>query len=306
MQTTSHILMIRPVAFGLNMQTVDSNTFQNKAALQKNVQENALLEFDDLVDKLRSAEIDVIVIEDTLLPHKPDYIFPNNWVSFHNDGTVFLYAMEAENRRTERRLDIINQLEERFSVSDIIDLSNYEKQNKYLEGTGSMILDRDHKIAYACLSSRTHPEVLKDFCKGSGYTALTFQAYDENRKPIYHTNVMMCMGDKFVVICLEAITDLSERNKLIASFKSANKEIINLSFNQVKHYAGNMLLVENKVGEKFLIMSGSAYRILNEEQKQQIERYAKIIYADLKTIEENGGGSARCMLAEVHLPLIMQ
>ena len=306
MQTTSHILMIRPVAFGLNMQTVDSNTFQNKAALQKNVQENALLEFDDLVDKLRSAEIDVIVIEDTLLPHKPDYIFPNNWVSFHNDGTVFLYAMEAENRRTERRLDIINQLEERFSVSDIIDLSNYEKQNKYLEGTGSMILDRDHKIAYACLSSRTHPEVLKDFCKGSGYTALTFQAYDENRKPIYHTNVMMCMGDKFVVICLEAITDLSERNKLIASFKSANKEIINLSFNQVKHYAGNMLLVENKVGEKFLIMSGSAYRILNEEQKQQIERYAKIIYADLKTIEENGGGSARCMLAEVHLPLIIQ
>ena len=306
MQTTSHILMIKPVAFGLNLQTAGSNAFQNKAALQQNVQENALKEFNGLVDKLRLAGIDVIVIEDTLMPHKPDSIFPNNWVSFHNDGTVFLFAMEAENRRTERRLDIIEQLRNRFVVSDIVDLSIFEKRNKYLEGTGSMVLDHDNKIAYACLSSRTHPEVLDSFCDKSGYTPLTFRAYDEGQKPIYHTNVMMCMGDKFAVICLEAITDLSERNKLIASFKSANKEIINLSFTQVKHYAGNMLLVENKVGEKFLIMSGSAYRILNEEQKQQIERYAKIIYADLKTIEENGGGSARCMLAEVHLPLIIQ
>ena len=306
MQTTSHILMIKPVDFGLNLQTAGSNVFQNKAALQQNVQENALKEFNGLVDKLRLAGIDVIVIEDTLMPHKPDSIFPNNWVSFHNDGTVFLFAMEAENRRTERRLDIIEQLRNRFVVSDIVDLSIFEKRNKYLEGTGSMVLDRDNKIAYACLSSRTHPEVLDSFCDKSGYTPLTFRAYDEGQKPIYHTNVMMCMGDKFAVICLEAITDLSERNKLIASFKSAKKEIINLSFTQVKHYAGNMLLVENKVGEKFLIMSGSAYRILNEEQKQQIERYAKIIYADLKTIEENGGGSARCMLAEVHLPLIIQ
>ena len=306
MQTTSHILMIKPVAFGLNLQTAGSNAFQNKAALQQNVQENALKEFNGLVDKLRLAGIDVIVIEDTLMPHKPDSIFPNNWVSFHNDGTVFLFAMEAENRRTERRLDIIEQLRNRFVVSDIVDLSIFEKRNNYLEGTGSMVLDHDNKIAYACLSSRTHPEVLDSFCDKSGYTPLTFRAYDEGQKPIYHTNVMMCMGDKFAVICLEAITDLSERNKLIASFKSAKKEIINLSFTQVKHYAGNMLLVENKVGEKFLIMSGSAYRILNEEQKQQIERYAKIIYADLKTIEENGGGSARCMLAEVHLPLIIQ
>ena len=306
MQTTSHILMIRPVAFGLNLQTAGSNVFQNKAALQQNVQENALKEFNGLVDKLCLAGIDVIVIEDTLMPHKPYSIFPNNWVSFHNDGTVFLFAMEAENRRTERRLDIIEQLRNRFVVSDIVDLSIFEKRNNYLEGTGSMVLDHDNKIAYACLSSRTHPEVLDSFCDKSGYTPLTFRAYDEGQKPIYHSNVMMCMGDKFAVICLEAITDLSERNKLIASFKSAKKEIINLSFTQVKHYAGNMLLVENKVGEKFLIMSGSAYRILNEEQKQQIERYAKIIYADLKTIEENGGGSARCMLAEVHLPLIIQ
>ena len=298
--------MIKPVAFGLNLQTAGSNAFQNKAALQQNVQENALKEFNGLVDKLRLAGIDVIVIEDTLMPHKPDSIFPNNWVSFHNDGTVFLFAMEAENRRTERRLDIIEQLRNRFVVSDIVDFSIFEKRNKYLEGTGSMVLDHDNKIAYACLSSRTHPEVLDSFCDKSGYTPLTFRAYDEGQKPIYHTNVMMCMGDKFAVICLEAITDLSERNKLLASFKSAKKEIINLSFTQVKHYAGNMLLVENKVGEKFLIMSGSAYRILNEEQKQQIERYAKIIYADLKTIEENGGGSARCMLAEVHLPLIIQ
>ena len=306
MQTTSHILMIRPVAFGLNMQTVDSNAFQNKAALQLNVQENALLEFDDLVDKLRKVGIDVIVIEDTLFPHKPDSIFPNNWVSFHNDGTVFLYPMEAENRRAERRLEIIDQLRERFLVSDIVDFSDYEKQNKFLEGTGSMVLDRDHKIAYACLSSRTHPEVLDSFCCKNGYTALTFEAFDEHQKPIYHTNVMMCMGDDFVVICLETITNLLERNLLIESFKSTNKEIINLSFDQLKHYAGNMLMVENKAREKFLIMSESAFRILSEEQKQQIERYAKIIYADLKTIEENGGGSARCMLAEVHLPLIIK
>ena len=306
MQTTSHILMIKPVAFGLNLQTAGSNVFQNKAALQQNVQENALKEFNGLVDKLRLAGIDVIVIEDTLMPHKPDSIFPNNWVSFHNDGTVFLFAMEAENRRTERRLDIIEQLRNRFVVSDIVDFSIFEKRNNYLEGTGSMVLDHDNKIAYACLSSRTHPEVLDSFCDKSGYTPLTFRAYDQSEKPIYHTNVMMCMGDKFVVICLEAIPNFKERSKLIDSFKSTKKQIIDLNFNQLNHYAGNMLLIKNQEEKNFLIMSESAFNILNDEQKQLIERHAEIIHADLKTIEENGGGSARCMLAEVHLPLIIQ
>jgi hypothetical protein len=304
MQTTSHLLMIRPVAFGLNLQTLVSNSFQNKAALQTNVQDNALKEFDDLVLKLRYKGLNIIVIEDTLIPEKPDSIFPNNWITFHNDGSIFLFPMEAANRRTERRLDIIDHLKNEFSVNKIIDLSIYEKQNKYLEGTGSMVLDRDNQIAFACLSSRTNPEVLEVFCSNIGYKAITFNAVDEKLKPIYHTNVMMSMGKDFVVICLDAIPNLIERNFLIDTFKSTDKEIINLSFEQLNHYAGNMLLVANKNGKPYLVMSESAYLILTTEQKQQLERYAEIIYSDLKTIEENGGGSARCMLAEIHLPLL--
>jgi hypothetical protein len=299
----THLLMIRPVAFGLNLQTAGSNAFQNKKASQNNVQQKALKEFDDFVAKLQAANIDVTVIEDTLEPHTPDSIFPNNWVSFHSDGSVFLYPMQAENRRLERRDAILDQLSKRFNITQINDLSSFENQNQYLEGTGSMVLDRENKLVYACLSSRTHPQVLEIFCTESGYTAITFNAVDGQNLPIYHTNVLMCVADKFVVICLDTIISESEKSKILHSFKTTNKEVIPISLTQMNHFAGNMLEVKNQEGKNYLILSAAAFNSLNDVQKTKLKSYAEILYADLQTIETNGGGSARCMLAEVCLPL---
>ena len=225
MQTTPHLLMIRPVAFGLNLQTAISNAFQNTNAPQNNVQEKALAEFDAFVAILRVHDIDVTVIDDTLEPHTPDSIFPNNWISFHKEGSVFLYPMQAENRRLERREDIIDRLSEFFDIREINDLSATENNGEYLEGTGSMVLDREHKIAYACLSIRTQRKVLDIFCKETGYTSFTFHAVDENGMAIYHTNVMMCVGDKFVVVCLDSIRDLTEKELIIKRFEETGKEI---------------------------------------------------------------------------------
>lgn len=299
----THLLMIRPVAFGLNLQTAGSNAFQNKKASQNNVQQKALKEFDDFVAKLQAANIDVTVIEDTLEPHTPDSIFPNNWVSFHADGSVFLYPMQAENRRLERRDDILDQLSKRFNITQINDLSSFENQNQYLEGTGSMVLDRENKLVYACLSSRTHPQVLEIFCTESGYTAITFNAVDGQNLPIYHTNVLMCVADKFVVICLDTIISESEKSKILRSFKTTNKEVIPISLTQMNNFAGNMLEVKNQEGKNYLILSAAAFNSLNDVQKVKLKSYAEILYADLQTIESNGGGSARCMLAEICLPL---
>ncbi|MGN6638714.1 MAG: arginine deiminase-related protein, partial [Mucilaginibacter sp.] len=218
-QTTSTILMIRPVNFGFNEQTAGSNAFQNRNAIQQQVQDNALKEFNNLVKALRDNGVEVIVADDTEDPHKPDSIFPNNWVSFHNDGTVFLYPMMAENRRLERREDIIMQLEDEFKIKHVIDLSHFEQEHKFLEGTGSMVLDRENKIAYACLSPRTDKEVLDQFCTDSGYRSVLFHAVDQTGMDIYHTNVLMCMGSKFVVICLDSIKDQEEKNQVIQSLK---------------------------------------------------------------------------------------
>ena len=302
MQTTSNILMIRPVAFGLNIQTAGSNAFQNKNASQEAVQEKALQEFDDFVEKLRALKINVTVIEDTAQPHTPDSIFPNNWISFHENGDIFLYPMQAENRRLERRHDLIDKLKTKFKVGNVYDLSEAEKQGFYLEGTGSMVLDRENKIAYACLSIRTQENVLDDFCEKSGFRAVKFHAFDKNNFAIYHTNVMMCVGDKFVVICFESVTDLAERELLKQSFIDTEKEIIEISLNQMNQFGGNMLQVKNNDDKSFLIMSERAYLSLNEEQKAQISKYAEPLYSTLTTIEDNGGGSARCMMAEIHLP----
>ncbi|TAH03962.1 MAG: amidinotransferase [Sphingobacteriales bacterium] len=296
--------MIRPVAFGLNLQTAGSNAFQNKNAPQNQVQQKALKEFDDFVIKLHTVNIDVTVIKDTLEPHTPDSIFPNNWVSFHADGSVFLYPMQAENRRLERRDDILDQLSKQFAINQINDLSSFENQNQFLEGTGSMVLDRENKIAYACLSARTHPQILKIFCTESGYSAITFNSVDGDNLPIYHTNVLMCVGKHFVIICLETIISESEKNKLLNSFKATKKEVIEISLTQMNHFAGNMLEVQNKDGENYVIMSAAAYNSLSNLQITTLERYAQILYSDLETIETNGGGSARCMLAEVCLPLL--
>lgn len=300
----SHILMIRPVNFGFNEQTAGSNAFQNRAADQQAAQANALAEFDAFVQVLRDNGVDVAIVEDTPEPHTPDSIFPNNWVSFHENGDVYLYPMQAENRRLERREDIIRQLEDKFKVGHIIDLSRFEKQDKFLEGTGSMVLDREHKIAYACLSPRTDEEVLKIFCEQTGYKPVVFHAFDQNGKAIYHTNVLMAVAAKYVVICLEAITDDEELEAVIDAISATEKEIIAISFEQMNKFAGNMLEVYNNKGESLIVMSQSAWESLDSEQKEVLSSFSKPVYADITTIEQNGGGSARCMMAEVCLPLL--
>ncbi len=302
-QSADTVLMIEPIAFGFNEQTAVNNYFQVQQ--EGNVQEKALEEFNSFVEKLRAKGINVITIKDTIEPKTPDSIFPNNWVSFHQDGKVVLYPMFAENRRLERREDIIKQIKEQFEVKEIIDYSDIENENKYLEGTGSMIFDHDNKIAYGSISLRLDEELFRKFCSEFGFTPIVFHSYQtagEERLPIYHTNVMMCVADKFVVICLDCIDDELERQNLIDSIKNSGKELIEISEDQMQNFAGNMLQVQNNSGEKFLVMSQSAYKSLKPEQVSAIEKYSEIIYSDLETIETNGGGSARCMLAEVFLP----
>lgn len=302
MQTTSHILMIRPVDFKFNEQTAGDNKFQ-VASEQSNVQQKALAEFDGFVDVLRENGVDVTVISDTLEPATPDSIFPNNWVSFHEDGSVFLYPMHSANRREERRKDIIEELGKTFEVGHLTDLSFFEQQHLFLEGTGSMVLDRVNKIAYACLSVRTDKEVLENFAMLSGYEVVAFQAVDENGFPIYHTNVMMCIGEKFAVVCLDSIKYTEDKIAVLESFKATNKTVIDISFEQMNHFAGNMLEVKNKDGESLLVMSEQALKVLHGTQITALSAFSKIVTAPIYTIEQNGGGSARCMLAEIHLPL---
>jgi hypothetical protein len=296
--------MIRPVAFGFNTQTAESNAFQNRDDDQQVVQQHAVKEFDYFVKVLRDNGINVTVVNDTAEPHTPDSIFPNNWISFHENGDIILYPMQAENRRLERREDIIRQLEERFSANHIIDLSRFEAKNQFLEGTGSMVLDRVNKIAYACISPRTNAEVLKAFCDYTGYKPVTFNAYDQNGLAIYHTNVLMAVGSHFAVICLESITDIEERQAVTASLKSTQKDIIDITFGQMNRFAGNMLEVKNGLGETLVVMSQAAFNSLTVNQKTALEQYGRLIYADIATIETNGGGSARCMMAEVHLAAV--
>ncbi|MFN0290950.1 citrulline utilization hydrolase CtlX [Pedobacter helvus] len=302
MQTTSHILMIRPVDFKFNEQTAGDNKFQ-VASEQGNVQQKALAEFDGFVAVLRENGLDVMVVDDTLQPETPDSIFPNNWVSFHEDGAVFLYPMHSPNRRQERRKDIIDELSKKFEVNHLTDLSFFELQERFLEGTGSMVLDRINKIAYACLSVRTDEEVLNNFAMLSGYRVIAFEAVDQHGFPIYHTNVMMCIGEKFAVACLESIKSTADKIRVLESYKATHKTVIDISFEQMNHFAGNMLEVQNKDGESLLVMSEQALKALHGTQVTALSAFSKIVSAPLYTIEQNGGGSARCMLAEVHLPL---
>ena len=305
MQTASTVLMVEPIAFGYNAQTAENNYFQVEQK-DADIQTKALEEFNNFANKLKSKGINVISIKDTLEPHSPDSIFPNNWVSFHNDGKVVLYPMFAPNRRVERRADILEILKDNgFEITEIEDLSHFENQQKFLEGTGSMIFDHDHNIAYGSVSLRLDEELFLQFCTKFGFRPVVFHSYQnagDQRLPIYHTNVMMCVADKFVVICLDCIDDELEREKVQEVIKSTQKEIIEISEDQMQQFAGNMLQVQNEAGEKFLVMSESAYRSLTAQQISAIEKYCEIIYSDLNTIETNGGGSARCMLAEVFLP----
>jgi len=295
--------MVRPVRFTYNAQTALTNAFQsNTSTDDQQTQDLALAEFDGFVKILKENGVEVIQVFDTPEPHKPDSIFPNNWVSFHEDGTVVLYPMLTENRRWERRRSILELIGTGFQINHEIDLTHYEAENKFLEGTGSMILDRENKICYACLSPRTDIEVLNDFAQKLGYRTVVFTSLDANGKEVYHTNVMMCVAKKYVVICLESIKDEKECENVIFTIHQSGKEIVPISLAQMNKFAGNMLELHNAQGESLLVMSEQAYQSLEQKQIDQIRQYSKIIYAPLYTIETNGGGSARCMLAEVHLP----
>ena len=292
--------MIKPVNFTFNEETAVNNSFQS-ASSDTAVPAKAAAEFENFVLLLRTNGIRVMVVEDTPLPHTPDAVFPNNWISFHADGTIVLYPMYATNRRQERKQHVLEAIKQAFSVNKFIDLTHYESMPAFLEGTGSMVLDRDHKIAYACLSPRTHRMVLEQFCKDMGYRAVCFTAVDDHALPIYHTNVMMCVADSYVVICLDSISDTAEKDMLISEITKTGKQIIPISYTQLNHFVGNMLQVHNDQNEKLLIMSTQAYNYLTAEQISRLNDYNRIIHADISTIESNGGGSARCMMAEVFL-----
>nr|WP_229311585.1 arginine deiminase-related protein [Larkinella rosea] len=297
--------MIRPVRFGFNEQTAGSNSFQDRTMATKNrdeVQQNALREFDEMAHQLTAAGVNVIIYDDLPELYTPDSIFPNNWVSFHYSGTVVVYPMEAPNRRLERRMDIIDDLGKNFHIARIIDLTHFEKESKYLEGTGSMVLDRMKRIAYACLSPRTDVDVLKEFSKQTGYRVITFSATDAAGIPVYHTNVVMCIGDVFAIVCLAAIADPDERLMVRQSLVNSGKHVIDITMDQMAHFAGNMLLVMTRKSQKLLVMSTQAFHSLTVRQRDELDDFATLFHFDLETIESNGGGSARCMIAELHLP----
>lgn len=297
MQSTSQVLMIRPVHFGYNAETAVNNYFQQKT--DGTVQEKAVQEFDELVSKLRSNNINVNVLEDTIEPHTPDSIFPNNWISFHEDNSITLYPMFAENRRKERKETVLQFIRDHFNITKINDLSFYEQSGVFLEGTGSMVLDRENKIVYACLSPRTNEDVLDHFCKLYKYNKVVFIAADSKGNLIYHTNVMLCIGSRFAVVCQEAIPEENERKHVIESLTASGKEIISISLPQLHHFAGNMLELINTNGDPILVLSTQAYQSLHQQQIDALEKYATILHSSLNTIETAGGGSARCMLAEI-------
>lgn len=287
--------------FSFNAETAVNNAFQVQGQ-DAGAQEKARREFDDFVSRLRENGITVTVVDDTPVPYTPDSIFPNNWVSFHEDGTVVLYPMFAVNRRAERKQHVLDTLYAKYEHRRQVDFTGAEANARFLEGTGSMVLDRDNRIAYACLSPRTDRALLENFAKEMQYQPVSFYARDQQGQEIYHTNVMMCVADRYVVICLDSIADPAEREMVEKQIKATGKEIISISLDQMNHFAGNMLQVQNSGGQKFLVMSSQAYRSLSSEQVAGLSRYNPIIHSDLTTIETNGGGSARCMMAEVFLP----
>lgn len=302
MQHSSHLLMIRPAQFGYNPETAVNNRFQ-LAGERIGTQARALAEFDAFTALLRQYQIDVTIVNDNTDPHTPDSVFPNNWISFHEDGTIVLYPMFAANRRKERKEHVLDAVRQKFIIRRTYDLSSYEQQAHFLEGTGSMVLDREHRIAYACLSPRTDALLLQKFCEEMQYRLLSFTAVDETGIPIYHTNVMMCVADRYAVVCLDALPDLQEKERLRHTLTASGKEIVTISYHQLNRFAGNMLQVYNERGEPFLVMSSQAWGSLTAAQQLQLHGYNRILHAPIHTIETNGGGSARCMMAEIFLPL---
>lgn len=306
-QLASAVLMIKPVRFQSNPLTAASNRFQGRNESSPEQQQiDAEAEFDGLAAALDAAGITVVQVDDTLEPHTPDAIFPNNWISFHADGTVVLYPMEAPNRRTERRQDIIDTLAEQhgFQVREIVDLSHHEHDGHFLEGTGSLVLDRVNRIAYACLSSRTHLDTLGEFAQRLDYEVVAFDAVDRNGEPIYHTNVLMNVGEELAVICDEAIPREDQREAIIQSLAGTGHQVLTLTFDQMNSFAGNMLELRSSSGQRVIAMSEQARESLTALQLEKISTYAQIVSVPIEKIESSAGGSVRCMLAEIHLPIL--
>jgi hypothetical protein len=294
------ILMVRPYQFFFNQQTATNNFFQSNINIE-NANELAIAEFDTMVEQLSAHQIEVKVIQDTKDPSTPDSIFPNNWISTHAGGTLCLYPMYAENRRAERKLSVLEFLQANYKIENLLDITHFEKEGKFLEGTGSMVLDHQNKIAYGCLSERLDKEAFTHWCDKMQFKPISFKAVDDKAQPIYHTNVMMCMGDQFVVICLDSIPNEKEKQMLLDSFEQKNKEVITISQNQLNHFAGNMLQVFDMNEKPHLIMSEQAYTSLQPPQVKSLEKYNPILPISIPTIEALGGGSARCMMAEIYL-----
>jgi len=307
-QITNTILMIRPISFRANEQTAVNNYYQKVVddLTPETIQFKALQEFDTYVEKLKGIGVEVIVINDTKEVDTPDSIFLNNWISFHENGDIGLYPMFAENRRLERREDVLETLEKLgFIIENVIDYTSAEEEKLFLEGTGSLILDRVNKKAYCVLSPRADEDLFIEFCEEFEYTPVPFVSYqtvNDKRLPIYHTNVVMCLGEKFSVICLDSIDDKKERKNVIKHLKEDGKEIIKITEEQVNCFAGNMLQVLGKDNKRYIVMSNSAYESLTKQQVSQLKKHGELLYSSLNTIEACGGGSARCMMAEVFLP----
>lgn len=294
------ILMVRPFQFYFNQQTAANNFFQSNINIE-NSNELAIAEFDAMVEQLRTHKIKVQVVQDTKDPSTPDSIFPNNWFSTHAGGTLCLYPMYAENRRAERKLSVIDFLQKNYKIENLLDLTDLEKEGKFIEGTGSMVLDHQNKISYGCLSERLDKEAFTYWCNKMQFKPISFKALDHKAQSIYHTNVMMCMGNQFVVICLESIPDEQEKQIVLESFLQTNKEVITISQDQLNHFAGNMLQVFDVDEKPHLILSNQAYKTLNVAQLKSLEKYNPLLPISIPTIEAIGGGSTRCMMAEIYL-----
>ena len=295
---SKRVLMVRPYAFGYNPQTAVNNLFQINLG-GDDIPIKARQEFDALVSLLRSKGVEVHVVDDTPDPHTPDAVFPNNWISFHESGQFFLYPLFAPNRRAEKKATVLRYVEQRLSFVKINDLSHYEQQGIFLEGTGSLVLDRDAKIAYACRSPRTHSRVLEDFCQRTGYSACLFDATDTQGHPYYHTNVMMTVTETHVIICMESIVEEEQQQRVLSTIAASEKECLTISREQVNSFAGNMLALQGKGSLPLLVMSTRAFHALTPLQQEVLGRYHELVHSPLATIEEAGGGSARCMLAEI-------
>ncbi|WP_010522273.1 citrulline utilization hydrolase CtlX [Aquimarina agarivorans] len=298
---TSNIMMVRPANFGYNEETAENNAFQTNVSgvSADTVSAKAKKEFDHFVAELKKNKVNVEVIDDLDFPVNPDAVFPNNWISFHNSDFIVTYPMFALKRRNERRKEIIDKLKLKYDIKVQFEFEHFEGQQMYLEGTGSIVFDRNHKIAYACRSMRTNEYLFKKFCSDLDFTPLLFDAVDKKGQPIYHTNVMMAMGVDFVIICMESIPNIFDQEKLKESFGATGKKIIPISLQQMEQFAGNMLQIKNKNEERILVMSSRAFNSLSQSQIDEIEHHTKILHVDLSVIEIYGGGSARCMIAEI-------